>query len=132
MISQITMKNKTLFLCFCFSSLFFLSACDEGEIRVATGDVTNILSTTANVTGEILSTGDGIKQYGHCYSKTPDPDVSDTRTEYYVTIGAGRYTSFLQGLEPGTKYYIKAYGSNDSETAYGAEISFTTSIAGNP
>ena len=109
--------------------LYFLSfspGCEMNDLKVETGEVTDILPTTARITGYILSGGDGIKRYGHCYGKTPDPQISGTKTEFILTIGSGRYTSFLQNLEPGTQYYVKSYISRDDITEYGAEINFTT------
>ena len=122
------MNNRKKVIFFLLLSLI-LSGCEKGEILVETGDVSDILTTTATVTGNILSIGDGIKQYGHCYATTPNPVVSGSKTEYHATIGTGTYTSFLQGLEPGTKYYVRAYGSRENVAVYGREISFTTSLA---
>jgi hypothetical protein len=122
-----TMKNHKAI----FSVLLFflvLSACEKGEILIETGAASDIFTTTATVTGNILSIGDGIKQYGHCYSTTPNPVFSGLKTEYHATIGTGTFTSYLQGLEPGTKYYVRAYGSLGNYVAYGTEISFTTSL----
>ena len=101
-------------------------------MQVATGSVSDVLHTTAKITGYIISAGNGIKQYGHCYSKTPSPTISDDRTEFGVAIGLGAFTSFLQGLEPGTKYYARAYVSRNDYTVYGVEINFTTLSAGLP
>lgn len=126
------MKNNKLFLYFLLSCFLFLSTCEKGDIQVATGEVSNILPTTAKITGQILSVGRGITNYGHCYDKTPNPTIANARTEFYVAIGVGSYTSFLQGLEPGTKYYIKAYVSRDNKIVYGSEISFTTASTGTP
>jgi len=122
-------KSKIRFLL-----LFFLvvSSCDKGEILVETGDLSDILTTTAKITGNVICIGDGIKHYGHCYSVSPGSTVLDLKTEYYAAIGAGTYTSFLQGLEPGTRYYIRAYGRGDNVIAYGTEISFTTASAVTP
>jgi hypothetical protein len=102
------------------------------DLKVETGEVTDILPTTARITGYILSGGDGIKKYGHCYGKIPDPKISGTKTQFTLTIGTGRYTSFLQNLEPGTQYYVKSYISRDNITEYGAEINFTTVAANKP
>ena len=112
--------------------LSFLPGCEMNDLKVETGEVTDILPTTARITGYILSAGDGIKRYGHCYGKTPDPQISGTKTEFILTIGSGRYTSFLQNLEPGTQYYVKSYISRDNITEYGAEINFTTVSADKP
>jgi len=127
-----TKKNHKTIIYFLLPFFLVLSACENGDILVETGEVSDILTTTAKVTGTILGTGDGIKNYGHCYSITPGPTVADSKTEFYAAIGTGTYTSFLQGLEPGTRYYIRAYGSCGNSVAYGSEISFVTSPAVTP
>jgi hypothetical protein len=126
------MKNSIPYLHILLSCFLFLSACEEGDIQVETGKVSDILPTTATITGQILSVGRGVTNYGHCYDKSPNPTIAQPRTEFYVAIGVGSYTSFLQGLEPGTKYYVKAYVSRGSLTVYGSEISFTTALSGTP
>lgn len=123
------MKSTKSKICVLFLFFLVFSSCDKGEILVETGDLSDIFTTTAKITGNVICVGNGIKYYGHCYSVTPGPTVSDLKTEYYAAIGAGTYTSFLQGLEPGTKYYIRAYGRGDNIISYGTEISFTTASA---
>jgi len=122
------MKNSKLLLCFLLSCFLSLLMCKTEEMQVATGEVSDIFPTTVKITGYIISAGDGIRKYGHCYAKTPDPTILDTKTEYGVTLGIGIYTSFLQGLEPGTKYYARAYISRNNITVYGKEINFTTAL----
>jgi len=122
------MKNSKKFMFSLISFFIVLSACEKGEILIETGEVSDIFTTTATVTGNILSVGDGIKQYGHCYSTLPNPSFSDSKTEYHATIGTGTFTSYLQGLEPGVKYFVRAYGSLGNYVVYGNEVSFTTSL----
>jgi hypothetical protein len=93
---------------------------------VETGEVSDIFSTSAKIKGEILSAGDFVKQYGHCFAKTPMPTISDSKTEFSAAIGTGSFTSFLQDLDPGTKYYVRAYSNCNNNTVYGKEINFTT------
>jgi len=38
---------------------------------VSTGEVTNILTNSAEASGSVIDPGDGTTQYGHCYGKTP-------------------------------------------------------------
>ena len=93
---------------------------------VTTGDVSNISINSAEASGEIIDLGNGAAQHGHCYSTSPNATVAGSKTELGVPPGNGGFTSELTNLEAGTKYYIKAYLSNGSETVYGKEISFST------
>jgi hypothetical protein len=101
-------------------------SCTGGYARVETGDITAVRTTTADVAGHILSVGDGIKSYGHCYSRTENPTISDDRTVFTVTIGVGSYSSHIINLLPGSTYYARAYAVSGNFTVYGKEVSFTT------
>ncbi|MCU0472149.1 MAG: hypothetical protein MUC93_02120 [Bacteroidales bacterium] len=127
------MKTIKLVLFFLLAFLAFLLTCKkiEKEMLVTTGEVTNILTTTADVSGNILDLGEGATAFGHCYSTSPNSTVSGTKTEYNTpTIGG--FTSALTGLTPGTKYYIKAYLRRGNDVVYGSEINFTTASADLP
>jgi len=93
---------------------------------VSTVEVTVVNAVSAEVTGEVIDLGDGADQHGHCFGKAPNVTISGTKTQLGVPAGTGGFTSTLEGLEPGTKYYFKAYLSNGTETVYGKELSFTT------
>jgi hypothetical protein len=128
------MNTNKLILFIIFSGCLFLTTCKkvEKEILVTTGIVTNILTTSADVSGEIIDLGEGVTQHGHCYAKTPNTSVAGSKTEIGIPVGVGGFTSSLTGLEPGTKYYIKAYCSRGKITVYGSEINFTTASAALP
>jgi hypothetical protein len=121
---------KALTLVLMITGSLSMCSCTGNEISVETGDITDIQATTADVTGHVLCTGDGIKQYGHCYSLAQNPSVSDSHTVFSVAIGTGYYTSHLVNLEPGTKYYVRAYASSGKVTVYGTELSLTTPSSG--
>ena len=95
-------------------------------MEVSTGTSSGISSNSATVTGQIIDLGEGVTQFGHCYSKTPNPSVTGQKTQLGVPVGIGNFTSNLKDLEPGTKYYIKAYLTDGKETSYGSEINFST------
>jgi uncharacterized protein (TIGR02145 family) len=121
------MNTKKLILLLSISVLFFLPACKkvEKEMLVTTGTVSNLLTTTADITGDILDLGEGATNYGHCYSTSPNPNISGTKTEY-SSPSVGGFTSALTGLTPATKYYIKAFLRRGNDVVYGSEINFTT------
>jgi hypothetical protein len=98
---------------------------------VTTGEVSNILTTTADITGDILDLGEGATNYGHCYSTSINSSISASKTDFSSpTIGG--FTSALSGLTPSTKYYIKAYLKRGNDVVYGDEITFSTASASLP
>ncbi len=99
---------------------------DERQMLVKTGTVTNILTTTAYVSGEILDLGEGVSQYGHCWSTSPNTSTDDTKSTLGTPPGTGGFTSELTGLQDGTIYFVKAYCSRGGEIVYGSEINFAT------
>jgi len=95
---------------------------------VETGGVSNISTTTADISGTVIDVGEGATQHGHCYGTSASPLISGTKTTLGVAA-TGNFTSNLTGLEPSTTYYVRAYTSLGSEAAYGSEVSFTTASA---
>ncbi len=120
--------KRLVYLLFLFLCLLFIASCKKLEkfMMVSTGEVTNILTNSAEVSGEIIDVGEGVIQHGHCFGKTPDVSVTSPKTELGSPGEAGTFSSHLTNLEPGTKYYIKAYISDVNGTKYGNEISFST------
>jgi hypothetical protein len=59
-----------------------LQTCEKTKIQpeVETGQVIEIMATRAEVFGKIISLGDGITEYGHCYSTSPNPTFDDLKT----------------------------------------------------
>jgi len=62
---------------------------------------------------------------GVIWSKTPGATI-DSPTRTSGPPGTGTYSSVLGVLEPGTKYYFKAYAWNGVDLVYGDELTFTT------
>jgi hypothetical protein len=87
--------------------------------------VTSITSTTATSGGNITNDGGGaVTARGVCWSTSPSPVVTGNHTTDGTGIGA--FASNLTSLTATTTYYIRAYATNSTGTAYGNEISFTT------
>lgn len=92
---------------------------------VTTNNVTSITANTAVSGGSVLSDGYGtISVYGVCWSNNPNPTINDT----YTTDGSGTgdFVSNIDGLTGNTKYYVRAYATNEAGTGYGEEKVFTT------
>ena len=92
---------------------------------VATAEVKDVTETTAVSGGEVVSDGGAeVTARGICWSTKHNPTLED---EYTIDgKGAGSFTSDMEDLEPDTKYYVRAYATNEKGTAYGEEVSFTT------
>ena len=85
-----------------------------------------ITETTASSGGNISSNGGAtVIESGICWSTTSLPTTENNKIPSTTTIGS--FTSPLIGLTANTTYYIRAYAINSQGTAYGNEISFTTS-----
>lgn len=100
---------------------------EETIPTVATDDISEITSTTATC-GGIISDGGGSKvtARGVCWSLNEEPTTADSKTT--DGTGEGAFESEITGLTANTKYYIRAYATNSTGTAYGEEKSFTTEI----
>ena len=99
---------------------------------MATGAASAITINSATLTGTISSIGcSNVTAYGVEYSLT-NGFANGTGTQVAATSNvAGVYSVGLNGLAPGTTYYYKAYGTNAGGTAYGNQLSFTTSAIPN-
>ena len=90
---------------------------------VITNTVTQITSSTA-ISGGVVE-GFSISARGVCWSTSPNPTIA-LSTKTVNGSGIGFFNSTITGLTPSTTYFIRAYGTNSSGTAYGNEFSFTT------
>ena len=101
---------------------------------VITHMVTDINVNTATGHGEITDLGvPTLTEYGICWNTAGNPSITDNKTEEGAASTTGFFTSEITGLVPNTTYYVKVYATyvnthttNDIDTAYGTEFSFTT------
>ncbi len=70
--------------------------------------------------------GAEITARGICWSTSPNPTTSSSKTE--DGTGSGSYYSVLEGLTANTTYYARAWAVNIEGTNYGNELTFTTSL----
>ena len=93
---------------------------------VTTAIVTQITETSAVASGNVTSDGGAsVTERGVCISTVSNPTISNIK----ITAGSGigSFTCNLTGLQANTTYYVRAYAVNSKGTAYGEEVSFTTS-----
>jgi len=92
---------------------------------LTTTSASSITTTSAVSGGNITNDGGGsVTARGICYSTTTNPTTSNNIVAN--GSGTGTFTATLTGLTPGTTYYIRAYATNSAGTAYGTNLSFTT------
>lgn len=107
-----------------------LIGCKKQVVKVApsVNSVTatsTITATTATISGTISDDGgDPITARGVVYGLNPNPTISDNKTS--DGTGTGSYTSNITGLLPGKTYYFRTYATNSIGTAYGDQITLTT------
>jgi len=89
-----------------------------------------IISTSYATSGGTISSDGGasVTARGVVWSTSQNPTVS-LSTKTSNGTGKGSFTSSLTGLSASTTYYARAYATNSSGTAYGNEVSFTTTAA---
>jgi len=109
------------------SSTLIFTSCKKKPTPpvVTTTSVTAITQTTATSGGNV--TGDGgaeVTSRGVCWNTSENPTTSNSKTS--DGKGTGSFTSNLTSLTPGTKYYVRAYATNEAGTDYGNQVSFTT------
>ena len=93
--------------------------------EVITSQVTNITQNTATGGGNVTATGGvSVTERGICWSTSHNPTISSSHASN--GLGAGSYTVQMSGLTAGTTYFVRAYAINRFGTAYGNEVSFTT------
>ena len=93
---------------------------------VTTSAITQITETSAVAGGNVTSDGNAsVTERGVCIATVSNPTTSNTK----ITSGSGTgsFTCNLTNLQPNTKYYVRAYAINSKGTAYGSQVTFTTS-----
>ncbi len=103
---------------------------NPGILATLTTTVANSIAETSAVSGGNITNDGGalITQRGICYSTSPSPTTANMTT--ISGSGTGSFASNLTGLTASTTYYVRAYATNSAGTAYGNEVSFTTTAGG--
>lgn len=91
----------------------------------STSSATAITATTARSGGMVSAVGGSVLlDRGICWSTLQSPTVNNFKVSN--AGGPGIFSCDLTGLTPGVTYYIRAYATNATGTAYGNQVSFTT------
>ena len=99
---------------------------------VTTNPITTVGTSTAVGGGNVTSNGGAaLIARGVVWSTVPSATISlSTKTIDGTDVGV--FVSNITGLNPTTRYYVRAYATNSEGTVYGEEISFITEAATAP
>jgi uncharacterized protein (TIGR02145 family) len=93
---------------------------------ITTVTVTEITTSGAKTGGSITSDGNSpITARGVVWGTATGPTIA-LATKTSNGSGSGAFVSSITGLAANTKYYVRAYATNNAGTGYGNEFSFTT------
>jgi hypothetical protein len=93
---------------------------------VTTAAVSGVTATGATGGGEVTSDGGAaVIARGICWATSASPAVGGTCVA--AGAGTGTFTGALSGLTASTLHHVRAYATNAVGTAYGLDVTFTTS-----
>jgi uncharacterized protein (TIGR02145 family) len=103
---------------------------NPGNLATLTTSPAINISDTAAISGGNISDNGGtpITQRGVVWGNDPNPTTANNTS--IDGSGTGNFTSNLSGLTANSTYYLRAYAINSAGTAYGNEVSFTTTTGG--
>lgn len=93
--------------------------------RVITNAVSDITDCTAMCYGSVNEEGKyPVSESGFCWSTHNQPTIND---DYLVvSSGLGDFNTTLTDLEAHTRYYVRAFATNQAGTSYGQVLGLTT------
>lgn len=95
--------------------------------KLTTNEVSNIKKATAVCGGEIISDGGvPILKRGVVWDSVPYPTINRKIGQTDNGTGKGTFVSQLTGLNLKTLYYVRAYATNEINTNYGNQSTFTS------
>lgn len=109
------------------ANILIINSCrkNTGLPVITTEEVSGITQTSAVSGGAIVDDGGAaVLERGVCWDVTGNPEIIDNIT--VAAGGPGPFTCELSDLMPDTRYYVRAYATNNTGTGYGNEIEFTT------
>jgi len=123
-------KNLTIVFMMVCGICFINPLQAEAAVSATTESYSSVTQTSA----KILITAGGntnVTAKGVCWNTSGSPTLASSLGSTDEGSGATEpvMTTDITGLTPGTTYYVRAYATDGTDTAYGAELNFTTESA---
>jgi uncharacterized protein (TIGR02145 family) len=98
--------------------------------ELTTNDITSLTTTSAISGGIVINDGGApVTECGICWMmENANPAIDPTVEDDHISNGSGTgsFISNIEGLNPGTRYKVRAYATNKTGTGYGYVITFKT------
>ena len=99
----------------------------QGPTVTTSSPVTDITDNSATAGGEVTDDGGAdVTARGVVWGESNDPTLESNVGFTQDGTGTGTFASSLTGLKAKTTYYVRAYATNNSGTAYGSSVQFET------
>lgn len=105
----------------------FFAGCNKisGDVKVTTYEPQEITENQAKCGGDVIvAQGLSLTEIGVCWSTERNPTYSDDHVS--TTVWNEPFVCTVEGLEPDTKYHVRAYALRGLELYYGNDKSFVT------
>lgn len=121
----------------CIKEISFPVLPESDELSFMVYDVSNITPQSANITCAIISSdASALDAYGVCWSTSHNPTLQNAHAMGHITNPNSDnyyfYDCVVEGLQPNTDYYARAYITRYGITEYSNERHFTTPLPDAP
>lgn len=97
---------------------------------LSTSKALSITASSATLGGNVSDSGSSsVSQRGIVYSTNLDPTIANNKVS--IGNGLGSFSQNITGLTASTLYHFRAFAINSTDTAYGADSTFTTLATSN-
>jgi hypothetical protein len=123
-------KPKYFFVKYILSVILIISmmagSCKKElkRLELVTTDSIYKIDTSVFITGTIVDEGEGIDNYGYCWSLNPEPLITNDTSSFNGLKHDLHFTSKLRNLKAGKTYYIRPYTKSKNRVTYGNTLSF--------
>lgn len=127
--SNIKIPEIILLMSFLTGTLLLNSCVKDPTLPVlTTEEAKEITINSTIISGKVTDDGGAaITARGICWGTEVEPKLNGS---FKVSgTGKGEFSCTIEGLDPNTKYYARAYAENSVGVAYGNEVTFVTAIA---